>query len=358
MTATIMPPEMLKHLTPDFVAPVVGVLCAPKGPDVTGRLFELGAGFVSEIRWQRAKGKPSLVVRDRGTTLLTEWGWEIGAYFKPDETFTPSAVKAKWNQIGDFSQGSEYPVGMEGKDPMVSSMRKRTRTLVDPPSQALLKESQSVKSNPQSDPEVNFKGKTVIITGAGAGLGRAYALMYGKLGANVVVNDVSKEGAEKVVQEVKAAGGKAIAAPFSAEDGEAIVKAAVDAFGTVHVLIANAGILRDKSFQAMTAAEWDAVIAVHLKGTYKVREIVPLRLRASTDTAPCSAPKPSGPSSRTKSTDESSPPLLVLVSTATLVRPTTRPPSLPSSVLPRLWPSKVRDTTSRSMSSLLPPEPP
>ncbi|KAI5452980.1 hypothetical protein NCC49_006513 [Naganishia albida] len=235
MTATIMPPEMLKHLTPDFVAPVVGVLCAPKGPDVTGRLFELGAGFVSEIRWQRAKG----------------------AYFKPDETFTPSAVKAKWNQIGDFSQGSEYPVGMEGKDPM-----------------ALLKESQSVKSNPQSDPEVNFKGKTVIITGAGAGLGRAYALMYGKLGANVVVNDVSKEGAEKVVQEVKAAGGKAIAAPFSAEDGEAIVKAAVDAFGTVHVLIANAGILRDKSFQAMTAAEWDAVIAVHLKGTYKCAKAV------------------------------------------------------------------------------------
>jgi multifunctional beta-oxidation protein len=57
MTATIMPPEMLKHLTPDFVAPVVGVLCAPKGPDVTGRLFELGAGFVSEIRWQRAKGE-------------------------------------------------------------------------------------------------------------------------------------------------------------------------------------------------------------------------------------------------------------------------------------------------------------
>lgn len=133
-----------------------------------------------------------------------------------------------------------------------------------------MKESQSVKSNPQANPEVNFKGKTVIITGAGAGLGRAYAHMYGKLGANVVVNDVSAAGANKVVEEVKAAGGQAIAAPFSAEDGEAIVKAAVDAFGTVHVLIANAGILRDKSFQAMTAAEWDAVVAVHLKGTYKV----------------------------------------------------------------------------------------
>ncbi|KAJ9098266.1 hypothetical protein QFC21_004595 [Naganishia friedmannii] len=235
MTATIMPPEMLKHLTPDFVAPVVGVLCSSKGPDVTGRLFELGAGFVSEIRWQRAKG----------------------AYFKPDETFTPSAVKAKWDQVMDFSQGSEYPVGMEGKDPF-----------------ALLKESQTVKSNPQSDAEVNFRGKTVIITGAGAGLGRVYALMYARLGANVVVNDVSKENAEKVVAEVKALGAQAIAAPFSAEDGEAIVKAAMDAFGAVHVLVANAGILRDKSFQAMTPAEWDAVIAVHLKGTYKCAKAV------------------------------------------------------------------------------------
>lgn len=128
-----------------------------------------------------------------------------------------------------------------------------------------------MKSNPKSDSEVNYHGKTVIITGAGAGLGRVYALMYARLGANVVVNDVSKENAEKVVAEVKQLGAKAIAAPFSAEDGEAIVKAAVEAFGTVHVLVANAGILRDKSFQAMTPAEWDAVIAVHLKGTYKVR---------------------------------------------------------------------------------------
>lgn len=67
------------------------------------------------------------------------------------------------------------------------------------------------------------------------------------------------------------AGGKAVAAVCSAEDGEGIVKAALDAFGGVHILVANAGILRDKSFTAMTEAEWDAVIAVHLRGTFRVR---------------------------------------------------------------------------------------
>lgn len=66
----------------------------------------------------------------------------------------------------------------------------------------LLKKAQA-STNKQASPAINFKGKTVVITGAGAGLGRSYALMFGKLGANVVVNDVTKEGAESVVKEVK-----------------------------------------------------------------------------------------------------------------------------------------------------------
>lgn len=73
---------------------------------------------------------------------------------------------------------------------------------------------------------------------------------------------------------ISLAGGKAAAAVCSAENGDAIVKAALDAFGGVHILVANAGILRDKSFTAMTEAEWDAVIAVHLRGTYKVRGLL------------------------------------------------------------------------------------
>lgn len=128
------------------------------------------------------------------------------------------------------------------------------------------------------------------MTGAGAGLGRIYSLMFARLGANIVVNDVSAKGAQSVVDEIKSgncyrmntsstlyliikffspAGGKAVPAITSAEDGDGIVKTALENFGSIHVLIANAGILRDRSFTAMSEAEWDAVIAIHLRGTYK-----------------------------------------------------------------------------------------
>ncbi|KAG9074843.1 hypothetical protein FS749_013540, partial [Ceratobasidium sp. UAMH 11750] len=138
-----------------------------------------------------------------------------------------------------------------------------------------LQAAKNAGPNDQGDTTVEFKGRTVIITGAGAGLGRAYALMFGKLGANVVVNDVSESAAKKVADEVTAAGpGKAVAVVCSAEDGEAIVKGAMDAFGSVHVLIANAGILRDKSFMAMSEKEWMDVLAVHLRGTYKCAKAV------------------------------------------------------------------------------------
>jgi len=88
------------------------------------------------------------------------------------------------------------------------------------------------------------------------------------------VNDVSEKSANAVAAEVQKAGGKATAAICSAEEGETIVKVALDKFGSVHVLVANAGILRDKSFAAMTEQEWDIVIAVHLRGTYKCAKAV------------------------------------------------------------------------------------
>ncbi len=126
--------------------------------------------------------------------------------------------------------------------------------------------------------ELRFDGKVVVVTGAGNGLGRSHALEFGKRGAKVVVNDLggafNGEGkgsaaADKVVDEIKAAGGQAVANYDSVEDGDKIVKTAVDAFGRIDVLINNAGILRDVSFQKMTEADWDLVYRVHVKGAFK-----------------------------------------------------------------------------------------
>ena len=125
-------------------------------------------------------------------------------------------------------------------------------------------------------------GKVVVITGAGGGIGREYALAMAKEGAAIVVNDLggSRDGtgkgsamADEVVSEIKALGAEAAANydnVSSVEGGEGILKTALDAFGKVDCLINNAGILRDKSFSNTTEDLWDPVIAVHLKGTYCV----------------------------------------------------------------------------------------
>lgn len=98
-------------------------------------------------------------------------------------------------------------------------------------------------------------------------LGRSYALLFAKLGASVVVNDLMNP--DDVVQEIQKTGGKAVGNKASAEEGETVVKAAIDAFGRIDILINNAGILRDKAFANMDDDQWDQVIAVHLRGTYK-----------------------------------------------------------------------------------------
>ncbi len=128
-------------------------------------------------------------------------------------------------------------------------------------------------------------GKVALVTGAGGGLGRAHALLLAAQGASVVVNDLggSRDGtgagssmADDVVNEIKAAGGQAVADygnVTSKDDAEAMLQTAIDAFGKLDILIANAGILRDKSFKNMDEAMWDAVIAVHLKGTYLTTKV-------------------------------------------------------------------------------------
>ena len=123
-------------------------------------------------------------------------------------------------------------------------------------------------------------GRVAIITGAGRGLGREHALLFASEGAKVVVNDlggdIHGEGADRaaaqiVVDEIRAMGGEAVANTDSVSDFEAagrLVQLAVETFGDLHVLVNNAGILRDRMLVNMTESEWDAVVGVHLKGHF------------------------------------------------------------------------------------------
>nr|AZL94338.1 hydroxysteroid 17-beta dehydrogenase 4 [Nephromyces sp. MMRI] len=128
---------------------------------------------------------------------------------------------------------------------------------------------------------ISFQNQVAVVTGAGGGLGRTYALMLASKGAQVVVNDFggsvkgdlnSNSGAtrpaDKVVSEIIASGGIAIANYDSVENGSKIIETAIKSFGKIDILINNAGILRDVSFGKMTEKDFDLIMEIHLKGTY------------------------------------------------------------------------------------------
>ncbi|XP_035235660.1 peroxisomal multifunctional enzyme type 2 [Anguilla anguilla] len=126
---------------------------------------------------------------------------------------------------------------------------------------------------------LRFDGKVVLVTGAGGGLGREYALAFGERGASVVVNDLggdikgdgkSSSAADKVVEEIKAKGGKAVANYDSVENGDKLVQTALDAFGRIDIVINNAGILRDRTFGRTSDLDWDLIHRVHLRGSFLV----------------------------------------------------------------------------------------
>lgn len=114
-------------------------------------------------------------------------------------------------------------------------------------------------------------GRVVIITGAGGGLGRSYALAFAAEGAAVVVNDINESAAAQTVADIAAAGGHAAVNTSnitSFEDSQRAVQDAIDNFGGLHVVVNNAGLCRDRMFATMSEEEWDQVIAVHLKGHF------------------------------------------------------------------------------------------
>ncbi len=129
---------------------------------------------------------------------------------------------------------------------------------------------------------LSFEGQVALVTGAGAGLGRAYAIDLARRGAKVVVNDLggdpfgvgeNRSAAQKVVDEIKEMGGDAVANYNSVADydgGFNMVKTAIDTYGRLDVVICNAGILRDVAFHNMSEDDWDKVFAVHIKGSFTV----------------------------------------------------------------------------------------
>jgi multifunctional beta-oxidation protein len=225
MTETVMPPDVLQALQPEWVVPLVAVLVHKSNTTENGSIWEVGGGHIAKLRWERSSG------------LL----------LKADDSYTPSAVLKQWNKVTDFSN-PQYPSGPA--DFMT-----------------LLEESMKMGPSEQGD-KVDFTGRVALITGAGAGIGRAYALAFAKAGASIVVNDLVNP--DNVVAEIKKMGGKAVGVKASAEDGETVVKGAMDAFGRIDIIINNAGILRDKAFTNMDDSLWDPVLNVHLRGTYKV----------------------------------------------------------------------------------------
>ncbi|RKP37972.1 hypothetical protein BJ085DRAFT_24282 [Dimargaris cristalligena] len=235
MTESTFPAEVAPLLSPKCITPLVAYLCHDSCAE-TGGAYELGGGCVTKVRWERGQGH----------------------VFKADASFTPAAVQAEWGAITDFSH-PYYP-----------------KTITEVNWMELLERANAASAGPahQGAP-LRFDGKVVVVTGAGAGLGRAYALLFARLGAKLVLNDLGRtetgrRTADVVVEEVQQLGAPAVANYSSVDEGDAVIEAAIRAFGRVDVIVNNAGILRDRSFARMTAKEWDLVYQVHLLGTYKV----------------------------------------------------------------------------------------
>tara|TARA_R110000823_G_scaffold132777_3_gene261187 strand:+ start:18293 stop:19192 length:900 start_codon:yes stop_codon:yes gene_type:complete len=126
-------------------------------------------------------------------------------------------------------------------------------------------------------------GKAAVVTGAGRGIGRGHALQLAKAGASVVVNDIDGDVAAEVVAEIEAFGGSALANSDSVgvrAGAHSMVAACVEAFGKIDIMLANAGIARDRTFLKMSEEEFDSVMHVHVKGTFLCHQAAALQIQA------------------------------------------------------------------------------
>lgn len=239
MTESVLPPPILEQLGPEKIAPLVLYLTSEENQDISGQIFEVAAGFYAQIRWERSGG----------------------ALFKPDDSFTPESVAKKFEEITSF-EDSGRPEDLQVSHPF---MLNNYGVLAD--------QAKKLPPNDNSGvPEVSLKGRVVLITGAGAGLGRDYALAFAKKGAKVVVNDFKDPS--KVVEEIKAAGGEAHGDTHDvATQAKEIIDNVIGKYGTIDVLVNNAGILRDRSFAKMSWEEWSLVQKVHLNGTFELTRL-------------------------------------------------------------------------------------
>lgn len=238
MTELVLPESILEQLSPAKIAPLVLYLTSDENTEINGQIFEVAAGFFAQIRWERSGG----------------------ALFKPDDLFTAESVAKRFEEICDFDDSKK------------SGLLKNQHPFMLNDYLSLNEAAQKTATNNNAGESVTLKDKVVLITGAGAGLGRDYALAFAKYGAKVVVNDFKDPS--KVVEEIIAAGGEAHGDTNDVATGaQKIIDNVISKYGTIDVLVNNAGILRDKSFAKMSYEEWLQVQKVHLIGTFQLTRL-------------------------------------------------------------------------------------
>lgn len=246
MTENVLPPHLLKQLGPEKIVPLV-VYLTHESTTTTNSIFELAGGFFGQIRWERSSGQ----------------------IFNPNpETFTPEAILNKWKSIVDYKDKpfnkTQHPVQLSDYNDLIIKAKKLP------------------VNNDQGSVKINsLKGKVVVITGSGGGLGRSHALWFARYGAKVVINDIRDP--DTVVEELNKLYGAGTAVPDKhnvVTEAPQIIQTAIEKFGRVDVLVNNAGILRDRSFLKMTDEEWFSVLQVHLYSTFAMCKAVwPLFLK-------------------------------------------------------------------------------